>query len=115
MINFADPANLVVEEDQPKIEQGPEGETSLQLMQNVYRDRKLPLTVRVRCAVEAAPYENPRVSAVAVTSMSGQSFAEALERAISRSQGPLLLNGSVEELPAIELKKPFVRSSYRRY
>ena len=71
-----------------EIEEGPEGETSLQLMQNVYRDRKLPLNVRVRCAVEAAPYENPRVSAVAVTSMSGQSFAEALDRAITRSKSP---------------------------
>lgn len=115
---FADPANLEVEEDQPKIEEGPEGETSLQLMQNVYRYRKLPLAVRVRCAVEAAPYENPRVSAVAVTNMSGQSFAEALERATSRSQGPLLLNGPAPpELPAEELKKPFsnYRHNYRRY
>jgi|SRR6516225_4790581 len=96
-----------------EIEEGPEGETSLQLMQNVYRDRKLPLNVRVRCAVEAAPYENPRVSAVAVTSMSGQSFAEALDRAITRSKSPPLLNGTVEELPASELKKPF--SNLRRF
>ena len=76
---FADPANLTVEEDQPKpkkVEEGPEGETSLQLLQTVYRDRKQPLNVRVRCAVEALAHEYPRVSAVAVTSMSGQSFAK---------------------------------------
>ena len=101
---FADPKNVEIEEDQPepkpKIEDGPEGETSLQLLQTVYRDRKQPLNVRVRCAVEALAHEYPRVSAVAVTSMSGQSFAEALDRAISRSQQPLLLNGPVEELPA---------------
>jgi hypothetical protein len=99
-----------------EVEDGPEGETSLQLMQNVYRNRKLPLTVRVRCAVEAAPYENPRVSAVAVTSMSSQSFAEALDRAISRSKGPLLLN-SPPELPAEELKGPFpnYRNNLRRF
>jgi hypothetical protein len=55
---FADPANLTVEEDQPKkIEEGPEGETSLQLLQNVYRNRKQPLNVRVRCAVEALAHE----------------------------------------------------------
>ena len=103
---FADPANLTVEEDQPKkIEEGPEGETSLQLLQNVYRNRKQPLNVRVRCAVEALAHEYPRVSAVAVTSMSGQSFAEALERAIARSQSPPLLNGPAPpELPAEELK-----------
>ena len=67
---FADPANLTVEEDQPKpkkVEEGPEGETSLQLLQTVYRDRKQPLNVRVRCAVEALAHEYPRVSAVAVT------------------------------------------------
>src|SRR5215472_1986990 len=101
MAHFADPANLEVVEDEPKkAEDGPEGETSLQLLQTVYRDRKQPLNVRVRCAVEALAHEYPRVSAVAVTSMSGQSFAEALDRAISRSQQPLLLNGPVEELPA---------------
>jgi hypothetical protein len=77
-------------------------------LQTVYRDRKQPLNVRVRCAVEALAHEYPRVSAVAVTSMSGQSFAEALDRAISRSQGPVLLNAP-PELPASELKGPFTR------
>ena len=58
---FADPANLEVVEDEPKkIEDGPEGETSLQLLQAIYRDKKQALNVRVRCAVEALPYENPR-------------------------------------------------------
>lgn len=92
---------------------GPEGETSLQLLQNVYRDRKQPLRLRVSCAKEALACEYPRVSAVAVTSMSGQSFAEALDRAITRSQSPPMLNGPVEELPASELKKPMQR--YRRF
>jgi hypothetical protein len=43
-----------------------------------------------------------------------QTFAQALERAIERSKSPPMLNGPVEELPASELKKPFVRS-YRRF
>ena len=71
--------------------------------QNVYRNRKQPLNVRVRCAVEALVHEYPRVSAVAVTSMSGQSFAEALERAIQRSKSPLALNApasTIEHDPA---------------
>jgi hypothetical protein len=101
-----------LQEAKPEIEEGPEGETSLQLLQTVYRDRKQPLNVRVRCAVEALAHEYPRVSAVAVTSMSGQSFAEALDRAISRSNGPLLLN-SPPQLPASELKQPMQR--LRRY
>jgi hypothetical protein len=112
---FADQANLVVMDDTPATKEGPPGETSLQLLQTVYRDRRQPLNVRVRCAVEALAHEYPKVSAIAHTTMNSQSFAEALERAINRSQGPLLLNGRVEPLPAEELKKPFVRSSYRRY
>jgi hypothetical protein len=121
---FADPANLIVEEPQPeKIEEGPEGETSLQLLQTVYRDRKQSLNVRVRCAVEALAHEYPRVSAVAVTSMSGQSFAEQLERAITRSgikplPAPKVINGEaqpVEQVSASELKKPFARLNYRRF
>jgi hypothetical protein len=105
--------NDMTVESVEEIEQGPEGETSLELLQTVYRDRKQPLNVRVRCAVEALVHEYPRVSAVAVTTMNGQSFAEALDRAIARSNSPPLLNGTVEELPASELKKPF--SNLRRF
>jgi len=50
--------------------------------------------------------------------MDGKSFAEALERAIARSNSPVpLLNGPSLELPAEELKKPFsnYRNNYRRY
>jgi hypothetical protein len=122
---FADRANLVVEKYQePEVEEGPEGETSLQLLQTVYRDRSQPLNVRVRCAVEALAHEYPRVSAVAVTSMGGQSFADALERAIERSgtKPPLLPTPKViehepPELPASDLKGPFAnyRNNYRRY
>ena len=110
---FADPANLAVEE----IEDGPEGETSLQLLQTIYRDRKQPLNVRVRCAIEALPFEVPKLSATAIATMDGQSFAEALDRCIERSKLPPMLNGPVVELPAEELKKPFsnYRNNYRRY
>jgi hypothetical protein len=114
---FTDP-KLVTEQLPEKVEDGPEGETSLQLLQNVYRNRKQPLNVRVRCSVEALVHEYPRVSAVAVTSMSGQSFAEALERAIQRSKAPLALNppAVIEHEPTVsseEMKRPFSR--YRRY
>jgi hypothetical protein len=116
---FADPKNLEVVEDEPKkVEEGPEGETSLQLLQTVYRDRKQPLNVRVRCAVEALAHEYPRVSAVAVSHMNGHDFASALERAIERSKKPLPLPPPkvIEHEPpvtATEMKAPFSR--YRRY
>ena len=99
----------------------PEGESSLQLLQAIYRDKKQPLNVRVRCAIEALQYEVPKLSATAVATLDGKSFAEALERAIERSKSPVpLLNGPIiehEQLPAQELKKPFsnYRNNYRRF
>jgi len=106
---FADPENLEAPEE-PVV---PEGETSLQLLQAIYKDKKQPLNVRVRCAIEALPFEVPKLSATAVASMDEKSFAAALDRAIERSQSPPRLNGTVEQLPAEELKRPMSR--YRRF
>jgi hypothetical protein len=69
-----------------------------------------------RMLIEMLPYIAPKLSATAIATMDGKSFAEALDRCIERSKGPTLLNGTaVEELPASELKKPFVRTNYRRF
>jgi hypothetical protein len=54
-----------------------------------------PLPVRIRCAVEALPYENPKLSAVTVASMTGNEFAMRLDRAIMRS-GKLIEAKAVE-------------------
>src|SRR5262249_23634118 len=69
-----------------------------------------------RMLIEMLPYIAPKLSATAVTTMNSQSFAEALDRAISRSKGPVLLN-SPPELPAEELKRPFpnYRNNLRRF
>jgi hypothetical protein len=72
-----------------------DAETALELLQAVYRNKLVPLPVRIRCAVEALPYENPKLSAVAVASMSGNDFAMRLDRAILRS-------GKLIEAKAIE-------------
>ena len=104
-------AALAELEEEPVV---PEGETSLKLLQAIYKDKKQPLNVRVRCAIEALPFEVPKLSATAIATMDGKTFAEALERAIERSRSPVpLLNGPVEQLPASELKKPMSR--YRRF
>jgi hypothetical protein len=116
---FANPANLEVKEDEPKkVEEGPEGETSLQLLQNVYRDRKQPLNVRVRCAVESLVHEYPKLSAVAHGSFDGRTYADALEaalRAIERSKQPLPLPaaGKTVEHDGSELKGAFARLERR--
>lgn len=65
--------------------EAPEGATALQLLQAVYRYPAQPLPVRIRCAVEARAYECPKLSAVAVASLTGKDFAAALDRAITRS------------------------------
>jgi hypothetical protein len=62
--------------------------------------------------------ETPKLSATAVVTTDGKTFAEALERALTRSEtvrnGSVpLLNGPVEPLPAEELKRPF--QTYRRF
>ena len=93
----------------------PEGTTAKEALRMVYRGEIVLSPQQMRAAIELLPYENPKLSATAIATMDGQTFAQALERCIERSRGPLLLNGTVEELPASELKKPFVRSNYRRF
>ena len=96
----------------------PEGITALELLRLAYRGKIKLTPQQARCAIESLPYENPKLSATAIATMDGQTFAEALDRCIARSQGPLLLNGPAPpELPAEELKKPFpnYRNNFRRF
>jgi hypothetical protein len=62
----------------------------------INRNKQVPLPVRMRAASEALPYENPKLSAVAVSAMSGSEFARALERAIARSSGKVIEAKAVE-------------------
>jgi hypothetical protein len=98
---------------------GPEDEIkALAYLQSIYRNPMEATPTRMRAAIECLPFENPKLSATAIATMDGQSFAEALDRCIARSHGPLILNGpSPPELPAEELKKPFpnYRNNFRRY
>ena len=69
-----------------------------------------------RMLIEMLPYIAPKLSAAAIATLDGKTFAQALERCIERSKSTVpLLNGPVEPLPPSELKKPFVRSNYRRF
>ena len=103
--------NRIEQQKEPEL---PEGIMALPLLQMAYRGKVRLTPQQARCAIEALPYENPRVSAVAVTHMNGQDFASALERAIQRSKQPLPLPGpKTIEHDAAELKTPHQR--YRRY
>jgi hypothetical protein len=76
--SFADPANLVVQPE-PEFE----GENALGFLQAIYKSRLVPLSVRMRAAVEALPFESPKLSATAV--LTSEDFADRLEQAIARS------------------------------
>ena len=86
---------------------------ALEYLQGIYNDATQSTSVRMRAAIECLPFEVPKLSATAIATMDGKSFAEALDRAIERSKSPPRLNGPVEQLPASELKKPMQR--YRRF
>jgi hypothetical protein len=59
--------------------------TPLDFLKAVYLNEGLPLTVRMRAAVEAAPYMHPKLSTIGIASMTGNEFALRLDRAIMRS------------------------------
>jgi hypothetical protein len=70
---------------------------ALSYLQSIYRNPMEPTSTRTRAAVEALPYENPRLSAVAVGYMTNDTFAEKLDRAIARS-APKLIEGRAEQV-----------------
>jgi hypothetical protein len=88
--------------------------TPLEFLEAVYNNENLPLSVRMRAAIEAAPYRHSKLSTTASFLFDGtKSFAEALERAIARSKAPLPALIEHQTLPASELSKPFSRLQRR--
>jgi hypothetical protein len=96
----------------------PEGITALPLLQMAYRGQVQLTPQQMRAAIEALPFENPKLGVTANVTVDG-SFAERLEHALARSQSLPMLNPPKpiehEELvTAEELKRPFQRN-YRRF
>jgi hypothetical protein len=65
--------------------------TALELLQRVYRDPMASLSVRMRAAALALPFEVPKLSAVAMSNMSPAAFAAQLDRAIDRANAVRVL------------------------
>jgi hypothetical protein len=55
---------------------------SLEFLQAIYRDTQAPLSVRMRAAIEALPFESPKLSATAI--VQGQDFAALLDARLKR-------------------------------
>ena len=85
--------------------------TCLEFLQAVYRNEQLPLSVRMRAAIEAAPYEHAKRSSIDVAYWNNESFGAQLDRAIERSRRPpLLIECKATEVhSAEEMKGPFAR------
>jgi len=90
-----------IEPDEPEIELAAD-EGSLHLLQKVYRSPRQPMSRRMRAAIEALPFETPKLTAVAVGQLHGEDFYARLERALQRSNGARLIEGRVIDRPKIE-------------
>jgi hypothetical protein len=75
----------------------PEKVNSLEYLQRIYRDPTQPTPVRMRAAIEALQFENPKLSSVGVGYFTNDTFAQRLENAINRSERAKLVEGRVIE------------------
>jgi hypothetical protein len=76
----------------------PERVNSLEYLQRIYRDPNQPTPVRMRAAIEALQFENPKLSSVGVGYIDASDFASRLERAINRSERAKLIEGRAERV-----------------
>ena len=74
-----------LEAEQQQTRAVPAGVGALDLLRMVYRGEAQLSAQQIRAAIGALPFENPKLSAVAVTNMNGRDFADRLDRAIERS------------------------------
>jgi hypothetical protein len=58
-------------EAQPDVVALPPDASSLDFLRTVYRDPRHPLSVRMRAAIAAAPFEHPKLSVSACASFTG--------------------------------------------
>ena len=82
----------------------------LEFLRAVYLNDQLPLSVRMRAAIEAAPYYHAKLAVTAVLGDEA-SFAAMLDRAIERSKAPpkLIEHRADETAPSVHWSGPLSR------
>ena len=85
--------SVKVVEPEPSL---PKDTRALELLQMVYRGEFKASPQQLRAAIESLPYENPRLSAVAVGHLTGEDFYNRLERAVNRTNAKLIEGRAVQ-------------------
>jgi hypothetical protein len=98
----------------------PENGTSLDLLQQVYRNAAIPLMTRIRAATAALPHEHPKLAVTAM--VTSDDFAIQLDRAIERSRmietKPMIegsANVSTSDTKSLNGKPTIIDRRYRRW
>ena len=63
---------------------------SIDYLRRIYRDPNQPIPVRMRAAIESLPYENAKITAVAIGKLTGQDFYTRLEKAVRIQEARLI-------------------------
>ena len=85
----------------------------LNFLKAVYMDAKLPLSVRMRAAIELLPFTHPKLAVIA--QVSEQDFATLLDRRlekIKQLEAAPVIDAKPEQ---VETKQPLPRLADRRY
>jgi hypothetical protein len=86
----------------------------LSFLKAVYMNADLPLSVRMRAAIELMPFMHPKLAVTAV--VNEQNFAELLDRRLQRMaqiNNEKIIEGTNK--PEIDVKPPMPRVADRRY
>ena len=76
-LQMSDFPEMQYKDEGDQVELGPDAR-ALDLWQVVYRSSRQPLATRMRGAAIALPFESPKLTATAVSSMDGEHFAAML-------------------------------------
>jgi hypothetical protein len=105
-------SDLFEEKNENLLEVGPNA-TSLDLLRAVYRNPTLALSVRMRAAIAALPFESPKLAVTAM--VSEQDFATLLDQRLKRLEAMKTDAIEARPQPQVEVKPSMSRIADRRY